>query len=99
MRRKKTLKLATFNVNGIRSRLPNVLEWLVREQPDIVALQELKATDQAFPAQAIEEAGYGSLWHGQQSWNGVALLGRGNVPIERRRGLPGDRGWISGSVT
>jgi len=90
MRRKKTLKLATFNVNGIRSRLPNLLAWLAREQPDIVALQELKATNQAFPTETLEGAGYRSIWHGQQSWNGVALLGRGNVPVERQRGLPGD---------
>jgi exodeoxyribonuclease-3 len=90
MRRKKALKLATFNVNGIRSRLPNLLAWLAREQPDIVALQELKATNQAFPTETLESAGYGSIWHGQQSWNGVALLSRGKVPVERRRGLSGD---------
>ena len=89
MRRKKALKLATFNVNGIRSRLLNLLAWLAREQPDIVALQELKATNQAFPTETLEGAGYRSIWHGQQSWNGVALLSRGNVPVERRRGLPG----------
>lgn len=90
MPRKKSLKLATFNVNGINSRLPNLLEWLATEKPDIVALQELKAADQAFPAEALEEAGYGSIWHGQASWNGVALLGRDTVPVESRRGLPGD---------
>ncbi|HBK45065.1 MAG TPA: exodeoxyribonuclease III [Xanthomonadaceae bacterium] len=90
MARKKTLKLATFNVNGVNTRLPNLLEWLDAEKPDVVALQELKATDQAFPAQAIEKAGYGAVWQGQPSWNGVALLGRGTVPIESRRRLPGD---------
>lgn len=90
MPRKKTLKLATFNVNGINSRLPNLLEWLAKEKPDIVALQELKATDQAFPSGALEGAGFGSIWHGQQSWNGVALLGRDSEPVESRRGLPGD---------
>src|SRR6185312_11939654 len=76
MPRKKTLKLATFNVNGINSRLPHLLGWLDREKPDIVALQELKATDQGFPADALEKAGYGAIWQGQSSWNGVALLGR-----------------------
>ncbi|MEO6798451.1 MAG: exodeoxyribonuclease III [Rhodanobacter sp.] len=90
MPRKKTLKLATFNVNGINSRLPNLLEWLAREKPDIVALQELKAADQAFPADALAQAGYGSIWHGQPSWNGVALLGRDIAPVESQRGLPGD---------
>ncbi|RYZ73773.1 MAG: exodeoxyribonuclease III [Lysobacteraceae bacterium] len=89
---RKRLKLATFNVNGIGARLPHLLDWLQREKPDIVALQELKATDQAFPALALEEAGYGAIWHGQRSWNGVALLARGTVPVESRRGLPGDPG-------
>jgi exodeoxyribonuclease-3 len=86
----KTLKLATFNVNGVNSRLPNLIEWLDKEQPDIVALQELKAPDDAFPAQALEAAGYGAIWQGQSSWNGVALLGRDTQPVESRRGLPGD---------
>lgn len=90
MPRKKTLKLATFNVNGIASRLPHLLAWLEREKPDIVALQELKVTDQGFPADALEKAGYGAIWHGQSSWNGVALLGRDTTPVESRRGLPGD---------
>ncbi|MDR6989940.1 exodeoxyribonuclease III [Luteimonas sp. 3794] len=90
MARKKSLKLATFNVNGIGTRLPNLLEWLAHETPDIVALQELKATDEAFPAAEIESAGYGAIWHGQRAWNGVALLGRGVEPVESRRGLPGD---------
>ncbi|WP_298578437.1 exodeoxyribonuclease III [uncultured Luteimonas sp.] len=89
MARAKTLKLATFNVNGIGARLPHLLAWLERERPDIVALQELKATDAAFPADAIEQAGYGAIWLGERSWNGVALLGRGTVPVESRRGLPG----------
>lgn len=90
MPRNKALKLATFNVNGINARLENLLHWLEEEKPDVVALQELKATDQAFPVQEIEAAGYGALWHGQQSWNGVALLGRDTQPLESRRGLPGD---------
>lgn len=90
MARKKALKLATFNVNGINTRLTHLLRWLEEEKPDVVALQELKATDQAFPIQQIEAAGYGAIWHGQQSWNGVALLGRDTQPLESRRGLPGD---------
>jgi exodeoxyribonuclease-3 len=84
------LKLATFNVNGIGARLPHLLAWLDREKPDIVALQELKALDAVFPAAQLEAAGYGALWHGQRSWNGVALLGRGAAPVESRRGLPGE---------
>ncbi|WP_340648522.1 endonuclease/exonuclease/phosphatase family protein, partial [Pseudoxanthomonas winnipegensis] len=90
MPKRRTLKLATFNVNGISTRLANLLNWLEEAKPDVVALQELKATDGAFPAQALEAAGYGAIWHGQQSWNGVALLGRQTQPIESRRGLPGD---------
>lgn len=87
-----TRKIATFNVNGITSRLPHLLEWLQREQPDIVGLQELKATQDAFPQQAIRDAGYGVIWQGEKSWNGVALLARGADPVEIRRGLPWDRG-------
>ena len=85
-----TLRIATFNVNGIGTRLPHLLAWLEREQPDIVALQELKAIDDAFPVAEMEAAGYASLWIGQRSWNGVAILGRGVTPVESRRGLPGD---------
>jgi exodeoxyribonuclease-3 len=85
-----TLKLATFNVNGIRPRLPNLLQWLERESPDVVCLQELKALDSQFPAAEIRAAGYGALWQGQRSWNGVAILARGGDPVEIRRGLPGD---------
>lgn len=84
------LKIATFNINGIRSRLPALLDWLAEEQPDVACLQELKAPDPAFPVEAIREAGYGAIWHGQKSWNGVAILARGTDPIESRRGLPGD---------
>lgn len=84
------LKLATYNINGIRARLGALLEWLEREQPDIACLQELKAPDEAFPLADIEQAGYGAIWHGQKSWNGVAILARGAQPEERRRGLPGD---------
>lgn len=84
------MKIATYNVNGIKSRLPNLLEWLEREQPDVACLQELKALDGAFPADALREAGYEALWKGQRSWNGVAILARGAAPVEIRRALPGD---------
>jgi exodeoxyribonuclease-3 len=84
------MKIATFNVNGIGSRLPRLLEWLGNESPDVACLQELKAPDQSFPREAIREAGYGAIWHGQRAWNGVAILAKGLDPIESRRGLPGD---------
>jgi exodeoxyribonuclease III len=84
------LKIATYNVNGISARLPRLLEWLAETQPDIVCLQELKGDDAKFPAKALEAAGYGALWHGQKAFNGVAILARGNQPVERQRGLPGD---------
>lgn len=84
------VKIATYNVNGISSRLPRLLEWLAREKPDVACLQELKALDEAFPIGAIREAGYGAVWQGQRSWNGVAILARGADPLETRRGLPGD---------
>jgi exodeoxyribonuclease-3 len=83
------LKIATFNINGIRSRLPALLEWLTREAPDVACLQELKAPDAAFPIDEIHAAGYGAIWHGQASWNGVAILAKGADPLESRRGLPG----------
>jgi exodeoxyribonuclease-3 len=85
-----TLKIATFNVNGIGTREAHLLQWLARESPDIACLQELKAVDTRFPAAALRKAGYGAIWHGQQSWNGVAILAKGTDPIETRRGLPGD---------
>jgi exodeoxyribonuclease-3 len=84
------MKIATYNVNGIGTRLPNLLEWLNREAPDVACLQELKAPDERFPSLALRTAGYGAIWHGQLSWNGVAILARGAEPQERRRGLPGD---------
>jgi exodeoxyribonuclease-3 len=84
------MKIATFNVNGIKTRLPNLLEWLEREQPDVACLQELKALDGAFPASELREAGYEAMWRGQRSWNGVAILSREGAPLEIRRELPGD---------
>src|SRR5688572_17600952 len=84
------MKIATYNVNGIGSRQARLLDWLAKEEPDIACLQELKAPDNRFPAAALREAGYGAVWHGQTSWNGVAILARGSEPKEIRRGLPGD---------
>jgi len=84
------MTIATYNVNGVNGRLPVLLRWLEEAEPDIVCLQELKSPDERFPGSAIEAAGYGAIWHGQKSWNGVAILARGTVPIETRRGLPGD---------
>jgi len=84
------MKVATFNVNGIKARLPNLLEWLAREKPDVACLQELKAESAAFPEAALRAAGYHALWKGQRSWNGVAILSAGAPPIEIRRELPGD---------
>jgi exodeoxyribonuclease III len=84
------MKIATFNVNGITSRLPRVLEWLAESQPDVACLQELKTSDETFPMQAFADAGYGAVWHGQKGFNGVAVLAKGPAPVELRRGLPGD---------
>ncbi|CAN5595324.1 exodeoxyribonuclease III [soil metagenome] len=84
------MKIATYNVNGIKSRLPNLLAWLAREQPDVACLQELKALDGAFPVGALNAAGYSCLWKGQRAWNGVAILTRGMQAVEIRRELPGD---------
>jgi exodeoxyribonuclease-3 len=84
------MKIATFNVNGITSRLPRLLEWLGESSPDVACLQELKTSDATFPEEAIRNAGYGAVWHGQKGFNGVAILAKGRDPQEARRGLPGD---------
>ena len=84
------MKIATFNINGIRARLPRLIEWLQREQPDVACLQELKCADEALPVQDIEAAGYGAVWHGQKGFNGVAILRKGGTPDLRRVGLPCD---------
>jgi exodeoxyribonuclease-3 len=84
------MRIATFNINNINKRLANLLEWLAAEKPDVVCLQELKAEDRAFPLAAIEAAGYGAVWKGQRTWNGVAILARGSTPVITRRALPGD---------
>jgi exodeoxyribonuclease III len=84
------MKIATFNVNGINGRLPVLLRWLENAKPDAVCLQELKAPQEKFPDAAIAEIGYGAIWHGQKSWNGVAILARGQKPVETTRGLSGE---------
>lgn len=84
------MRIVTYNVNGITARLPNFLRWLKETQPDIVCLQELKAPQDKFPEAGIRQLGYGVIWHGQKSWNGVAILTRNAEPIEVRRVLPGD---------
>jgi exodeoxyribonuclease-3 len=84
------LKLVTYNVNGIKARLPRLLEYLAEQQPDIVCLQEIKCSDDTFPSADIEALGYGAVWHGQKGFNGVAVLARGQTPVERQRGLIGE---------
>jgi exodeoxyribonuclease-3 len=84
------MKIATYNVNGVNGRLPVLLRWLAETQPDVVCLQELKAPEEKFPLEAINEAGYQAIWHGQKSWNGVAILSRNLEMQELRRVLPGD---------
>lgn len=84
------MKIATYNVNGVNGRLPVLLRWLEESVPDIVCLQELKAPHEKFPEQAIIDAGYHAIWHGQKSWNGVAILSRHQQPVEITRVLPGD---------
>ncbi len=84
------LKIATFNINNVNKRLRNLLDWLAAAQPDVVCLQELKAEHNAFPSAALNAAGYGAVWQGQRSWNGVAILARGAAPVLTRRALPGN---------
>jgi exodeoxyribonuclease-3 len=84
------VKIATYNINGINGRLDILLGWLDEAAPDVVCLQELKAPDEKFPRKALENAGYGAVWRGQKSWNGVAILARNSEPVETGRALPGD---------
>ena len=90
MAKTRSLKIATYNINGINSRLHVLTRWLEDFAPDIACLQELKCTDEAFPADAIAALGYSAIWHGQRSWNGVAILSRVGAPVETRRALPND---------
>ncbi len=84
------VRIVTYNVNSINARLPNLIRWLGESAPDVVCLQELKAPQDRFPEVPLREAGYNAVWHGQKSWNGVAILARDAQPIELRRALPGD---------
>ena len=86
------MKIATFNINNVNRRLPNLLRWLRAAKPDVVSLQELKSTDTEFPIAAIEKAGYGAVWRGQKTWNGVAILARNTEPVLTRDRLPGRPG-------
>ena len=85
------MKIATFNINGVNGRVRNLLAWLDAARPDVVCLQELKTSSATFPLAAIERAGYGAIWSGEKSYNGVAILARDQLPLEVRRGLPGDK--------
>ncbi len=84
------MRIATYNVNGINGRLPVLMRWLTETQPDVVCLQELKAPQEKFPLFSIHELGYKAIWHGQKSWNGVAILSKNSEPVEVTRVLPGD---------
>jgi exodeoxyribonuclease-3 len=84
------LKIATFNINNINKRLTNLLDWLEQAKPDVVCLQELRAEQGAFPESHLSAVGYGAVWHGERSWNGVAILGRQTDPVLTRIGLPGN---------
>ncbi len=84
------MKIATYNINGMNARQPNLLRWLEEKQPDIACLQELKSPQERFPKDELLAAGYHAIWQGQKSWNGVAILVRGQPPVETQRGLPGD---------
>ena len=84
------VKVATFNINNINKRLDNLLAWLAKAEPDVVCLQELKAEQEAFPVNALRNLGYQAVWHGERSWNGVAILARGRAPVLTRASLPGN---------
>jgi exodeoxyribonuclease III len=84
------LKIATFNINNINKRLNNLMAWLAKAEPDVVSLQELKAEQRAFPADALRTLGYEAVWQGERSWNGVAILARNHTPVLTRTSLPGN---------
>ncbi|HET9629907.1 MAG TPA: exodeoxyribonuclease III [Novosphingobium sp.] len=88
--RANTIRLASFNINGIKARLPRLLEWLEETRPSVACLQEIKTQDEGFPAAEFEKIGYGAVWHGQKGFNGVAMLADGTQPVEIQRGLAGD---------
>jgi exodeoxyribonuclease-3 len=90
MAKTRKIRIASYNINGINPRLAVLIRWLESFRPDVACLQELKCTDEAFPAEAIESLGYQAIWHGQKSWNGVAILSKVGAPVETRRGLPDD---------
>ncbi|WP_369814648.1 endonuclease/exonuclease/phosphatase family protein, partial [Erythrobacter sp. HI0077] len=81
------MRIASFNINGIKARLPRLLEWLEETRPTVACLQEIKTMDEGFPADAFEKIGYSAIWHGQKSFNGVAILADGVAPVEKQRGL------------
>ena len=85
-----SIRSASFNINGIKARLPRLLEWLEETRPAVACLQEIKTQDEGFPAEEFEKIGYGAVWHGQKGFNGVAVLADGAMPVETQRGLPGD---------
>jgi exodeoxyribonuclease-3 len=87
----RSMRIATFNINNVNKRLANLLSWLDDARPDVVCLQELKAAQDAFPAEAIAKAGYDAVWKGQKTWNGVAILSRIGEPVLTRTNLPGER--------
>jgi len=84
------IKVASFNINGIKARLPRLLEWLEETRPTIACLQEIKSMDENFPAAELEKIGYRTIWHGQKGFNGVAILTDGEAPVEVQRGLAGE---------
>ena len=84
------MRIATFNINGIKARLPRLLEWLQETRPTVACLQEIKTADEGFPAEEFAKIGYEAIWHGQKGFNGVAILADGVKPVETQRGLPGD---------
>ena len=86
------MRIASFNINGIKARLPRLIEWLQERQPDVACLQEIKTVDEGFPADAFAEIGYQAIWHGQKGFNGVAILSKAGAPVEVQRGLAGDPG-------
>ncbi|MYL96597.1 exodeoxyribonuclease III [Novosphingobium sp. FGD1] len=84
------MKISTFNINGVKARLPRLLEWLEETRPAVACLQEIKTQDEGFPIAEFEKLGYRGIWHGQKGFNGVAILADGEMPVEVQRGLEGE---------